>query len=70
MGGKTKPAVSAPQCHENAKACRDLARRSPNPQHRATLLDIASRWEEIANDTVLIYGDAAFASHAALRTRL
>ena len=34
---------------ENAKACRDLARKMP-PEQRQQLIDMARQWEEIAEE--------------------
>jgi hypothetical protein len=42
--------LTAEQCREKARECRDLAERATsNPEYRAALLRMADAWEEIAD---------------------
>jgi hypothetical protein len=43
-GSELTPAI----CRDNAKACRDLARRNSDPHQRKSLEEIAKAWDDLA----------------------
>jgi hypothetical protein len=42
--------VTAKEAQEKAAECRDMARRTTNPEHRVMLEQMADAWERIAGD--------------------
>ena len=41
--------LSRDECHTKARECREMARTSQNPTHRAMLEQMAEAWERMAS---------------------
>ena len=46
--GETADRITRDQCREYAKACRDMAARAQNSEHKVTLLNMAETWDKLA----------------------
>ena len=44
------PATSPQECRARAKACEELAETATNPETRETLLYLAKRWRDLADE--------------------
>lgn len=50
MGENSSDKLTPAICRDNARTCRELAQRNPDPRQRDMLGEIARAWDELARE--------------------